>query len=422
MTYKESIRSKIRWLIISFTAIVSALLIGLLIIYAWVVEDNIFNRMLQEEARYIESTYLQSGALVNPRPPFMSLHKGWEDMPEHIQVLRQKSSERIEFPLPGGGAIHVREIQLGNTTYLLSANVTSYEISKTYLPKLLPWMLLVLAVMICCAYILARHLSHSVINPLQHIAAKVASQREATPLSFDQSFANNEIGYLAQIISDGFNRLQAALQREADFSRDISHELRTPVAVLKLIIGRINDQQPLDAQSIRKVEAAITSIEQSLIVLLALSREESVKDESVLLLREVEHCVINNFSFSKVADAELDIDIPQTYSVVCNQNLLRIMLNNLIENVVNHASKVSLQISLQGHQLTLRNPVDAVPDDDVLAPEVKASNSQGMGQGLHLVKRICEKYGWQVSVRFEEHEFILSIVFAQTLSGSHLRQ
>lgn len=412
MAYNESIRSKIRWLIISFTTIVSVLLIGLLIIYAWVVEDNIFNRMLQEEARYIEHTYLQSDALVNPRLPFMSLHKGWTDMPEHIQVLRQQSPERIEFPLPDGGAIHVREIKLGNTTYLLSANVTSYEISKTYLPKLIPWMLLVLAVMICCAYILARHLSRSVINPLQHIAVKVASKKDATPLIFDQPFASNEIGYLAQTVGDGFNRLQAALQRETDFSRDISHELRTPVAVLKLIAGRINDQQPLDAQSIRKVEAAINSIEQSMSVLLALSREESVKGEPLSLLREVEHSVINNFSFSTVADAELVIDIPATYSVICNQNLFRIMLNNLIENVVNHASKVSLQISLQGDQLTFRNPVEAVSSDDIFAPQVKSSNSQGMGQGLHLVQRICDKYGWQVSVNFEACEFNLSIVFA----------
>ncbi|GGW76208.1 histidine kinase dimerization/phospho-acceptor domain-containing protein [Alteromonas halophila] len=409
MVIRESIQRKIRWLIIGFTFTISVIFIGLLIVYAWVVEDNIFNRMVSEEARYIEQQFIASGERVAPRIPFMKLYRDWQALPEHVQMLRQQSPERIEFPLSDGGAIHIREVQLGNTTQLLSANVSSYEISKDYLPKLLPWMLLVLMMVVICALVLARYLAAGVVKPLQRITFAVANNRDNRPLTFQQGFANNEIGYLADTISKSFNRLHAALQRESDFSRDISHELRTPVAVLKMVSGRLQAKEPLDEDTLKKVGAAVAEVEQSVGILLALSREESVQKTSYCLLQEVEHCIINHFALSQVDDARLDIDIPANYRITCNQNLLHMLLNNLINNVVQHASVVALNIILNNDRLMISNPVDACPPDDVLSPRVKAVGSLGLGQGLHLVKRICDKSGWDVSVTSDNHNFMVSI-------------
>jgi signal transduction histidine kinase len=248
---------------------------------------------------------------------------------------------------------------------------------------------------------------------LQYIASGVANQKDETPLQFGQPFANNEIGYLAHTIRDSFNRLHAALQRETDFSRDISHELRTPVAVLKLVSGRIHAQEPLDKQTVNKVTAAINEIEQSLNVLLALSREESIETESLSLLQEVEHCIINHFALSNTEDAELTVNIPSTYRINCNRNLLQILLNNLLDNVINHASRVALTIDAEGQELTFKNPIGDLPNDDVLAPQVKAPTSNGLGQGLHLVRRICEKCGWTVAVETKSGEFSLKITLIQ---------
>lgn len=411
MAYQESIQRKIRFSIVSFTAVVSVFLISLLVIYAWVIEDNIFNRLVSEEAGFIKQQYQLTGEVTSPRIPFMTMYGDWSELPESVQILRQQSPTRIEFPLNDGGAIHVTDIQLGNATYLLAANVSSYEISKDYLPKLLPWIALILLGTIFSAFTLARYLARQVVQPLQHIASRVVSQQSDQPLQFTQSFANDEIGYLAQTISSSFNRLQEALQREADFSRDISHELRTPVAVLKLVAGRLNSQAPLDEASISRVKSAIFEVEQSLVVLLALSREESVETQTLSLLQEVEHCVINHFSLSSRDDVELNIAIAPTYRISCNRNLLHILLNNLLDNVVNHASKVALSISLVDDQLVFSNPVNAVLSEDVLSPQVKGQHSDGLGQGLHLVKRICEKCGWSVEVSAIHGEFTLAIQF-----------
>ncbi|NVK56109.1 MAG: HAMP domain-containing histidine kinase [Alteromonadaceae bacterium] len=413
MIIKTSVKRKIRWLVISFSIAISTFFIGLLIVYAWVVEDNIFNRMVTEEARYIEQTFSETGERISPRIPFMSLYSGWDTLPEHVQRLRQESPDRIEFPLSNGGTMHIREVQLGSGRVLLAANVSSYEISKVFLPKLIPWILFVLLVVVLCAWVLARYLARSVVTPLQQITEAVARNEDAKPLQFDTVFAENEIGYLAYTISNSFNRLHAALQRESDFSRDISHELRTPVATLKMIFGRVNSMEPLTTDSIHRIRSAVLEIEQSVGVLLALSREESMQRESLSLLQEVEHCIINHFALSRVENVELEINIPPAYRVGCNKNLLHMLLNNLINNVVSHASVVAMQISLTGHQLHFKNPAVATPPGDVLAPKVKAKSSQGLGQGLHLVKRICDQYGWQVTVNTGNDEFVVSITLLQ---------
>lgn len=411
MIIKESVQTKIRWLIISFTIAISLFFIGLLIVYAWVVEDNIFNRMVSEEARFIEQQFHESGEVVKPRVPFMFLYHEWKDLPEHIRALRQQSPERIEFPLNNGGTIHIKELQLGNTSRLLSANVSSYEISKDYLPKLIPWMLLVLVFVVLSAFVLARYLARSVVDPLQRITSTVVNN-SSQPLKFDAVFSEDEIGYLAKTITNSFNQLHAALQRESDFSRDISHELRTPVAVLKMGVGRISSQEPVDDASLSRVKSAVIEIEQSVDVLLALSRKESVKIESLCLLKETEHCIVNHFALSRVKNAELDIDILATYRVNCNKNLLHMLLNNLINNVVNHASIIALQVSLTGNQLEVKNPVEIPPPDDIFSHNVKAPGSPGMGQGLHLVKRICRECGWRVSITPNVNFFIISITLS----------
>lgn len=407
-----SINRTLQSAVISFAFTLAICLVSMLIAYAYVVEDNVFNRLVNSEASYLEQVYVEQGRVVQPRFPFMAIYASWQELPASVYELRERSPDRVEFPAPTGGTLHVQTLQLGDNEWILAADVTGFEVSRDYLPRLVPWIGLILAIVLGAAWLLSFYLGRSITQPLTHLSNSFKhSSDTAAPIELPRHLPPNEIGYLADVVKSSVDKLQTALQREADFTRDISHELRTPTTVLRFLVERLDDAKGLSEQQGKQLREMIARIEETTTVLLALAREESVQTESLGLLAELENCVVSHRKLSGLDDFELNINVPSSYRIHANQNLLQLMLTNLINNAIAHASQPSLHIELQGDVLSFINPLTERTPADLAASSVRGSASQGLGQGLHLVKRICQLNQWQLNINAEPPLFILAIRF-----------
>lgn len=407
-----SINRTLQTAVVSFALILAVCLVGLLIAYAYVVEDNVFNRLVNSEASYLEQVYAEQDRVAQPRFPFMTVYASWQELPSSVYELRERSPERVEFPTATGGTLHVQTLQLGGNEWILVADVTGFEVSRDYLPRLVPWIGLIFVIVLGAAWLLSFYLGRSITQPLTRLSNSFKQSSDtAAPIELPQRLPPNEIGYLADIVKNSVDKLQAALLREADFTRDISHELRTPTTVLRFLIERVDDTKGLSAQQGKQLREMVTRIEETTTVLLALAREESVHTESLGLLAELEACIVSHRKLSGLDDFELHINVPSSYRIHANQNLLQLMLTNLINNAIAHASQPSLHIELQGDVLSFINPLDERAPADLAASSVRGSASQGLGQGLHLVKRICQLNQWQLDIHADPPRFILAIRF-----------
>ncbi len=412
MQSTHSLKTNLQLSIVAFSLLLALCFLLSMLGYAWVVEDNVFNRLVTAEANKIASQYQATGDVLSPSQSFMTLHAGWQTMPAEIQKLHQLAPERVEFPNGSGGTLHLQTVSLGNTDWILAADVSSFEVTRDYLPKLLPYFMLALAGVLLIAFALSRYLSLKIIRPLQAIGNRVKQHRPGTKLKLADVLPDNEIGYLGQTIQHNVAQLQAALARETDFTRDISHELRTPATVLKMLLGRLSSTAPPDEATLSQLKLSILQMEQTIHVLLALAREESMQQIPLCLLAEIEHCLVNNPGLMRQSDLQLQLQIAANYRISANKNLLHILLHNIIENALNHASANRLDISLSGDELCIANPVAADSPADILSPGVKSAGSSGIGQGLHLVNRICQGYQWQLNSTVRDNWFYLTIDFA----------
>lgn len=403
MNKSGSIKSRIRGLLVIFTMILSLLLVLLMLAYSWLVEDNIFNRMVLDETRYLEQHFQATGELASARYPFMTLYSGWSELPESVQLLHQQSPERVEFPLPNRGTIHTRSVQLGQQSWLLVANVSAYEVSRDYLPALLRWLAAMILLVCLVAIALSIYLSNWVVKPIEYLADKVASHDGKMPLKFTRPLKSREMSALGAVIETNVNRFQKALKRETDFTRDISHELRTPTTVLKMKLSTLSAGSELSSPTLSQLKQSSQQIEQTIEVLLALSRDESLATEKLSLLAQIEQSLITHPVLARADDYEVSVAVSAGFYVVTNANLLQLLLNNLLDNAVNHTSESVLSIQLTGSTLSVINPISsadkAVVSDALIQPGEKSQASRGMGQGLHLVQRICDRFGWQLSVQ-----------------------
>jgi signal transduction histidine kinase len=407
----KTIRSKIRLLLISFTLLLCLVFGFMLMAYSWMVEDNVFNRLVADEAASIEHQYLQNGTVEQPQSRFMTLYASWSDLPEHIQLLRQQSPDRVEFPLADGGTVHLTTLQLGQQQMILAADVSRYEVSRDYLPMVSLWLLLTVVMVCSLALYLSRRIARVAVVPAERLAKLVAEKAPGERVDFASSFALDEIGYLAYTTENSINQLQAALSREEAFTRDVSHELRTPVTVLRLLESKLAAPQRLDDKTLADLKSSVRQIEQTVAVLLALARSESLQQVSLGLLAEIEHCAINHHGLASQPDFDLSVDVAFDFTVQANQNLLHILLSNVFDNALNHGDAGQLIIQLQGNQLSFTNSVDSTVPADIFASQVKRDDSSGLGLGLNLIKRICNTSGWQVDAVSDQKRFCLTIQF-----------
>ena len=194
----------------------------------------------------------------------------------------------------------------------------------------------------------------------------------------------------ALTLLDRSRNLERQNDRLEEFASVVSHDLRTPLAVvdgsLELACARYDDDD-LD-RAAQSLDRAFDLIED----LLSLAQRDDAADRrSVDLSVVAEAC----WRTADTADATLVVDGEPT--VRADEPRLRRLLENLFRNSVEHGSTNDLTVTLgslpDGFYVADDGP--GLPDDDVFAAGY-TTGDEGTGLGLAIVERIAAEHGWSV--------------------------
>ncbi|MBW8190634.1 hypothetical protein K0504_06250 [Neiella marina] len=424
---KTSLPSAITRLVMGVAISITLIYSLLILLYSWVVEDNIFNRLVAAEADFIEQSYQQNGTLSQPRSGFITLHRNWQDMPPELLDARKRKPDRIEFDLNDGSTVHIHVLQLEGVAYVLMAKVNGFEVSKEYLPNLLSWLALLAFAGATLVSIIAFLIGRRLTRPIKKLADQVSSlPAESNGSRFANSYPNNEIRVLANAVETSFCNLQDALEREINFTRDVSHEIRTPISILKNILDTQSHSQQLTQSDYQQAQRAIFELEKMTNTLLALARNESKQTSELDMTQLVENTLLEHFELNNSEKGQklgLQLSLQEDVYLQANRNLTQILLSNIISNIVQYATGSDVDIRLTPDALSVTNQTSApVPRQPEVAG-VKGLHSSGIGQGLNLIKRICDVNQWQMETRIScsersqcesaLSEFTLTIIFNQ---------
>ncbi|MFC3096149.1 sensor histidine kinase [Alteromonas sediminis] len=384
--------------------------------YSWVIEDNIFNRLVAQQVTAIKRNYDMTGIADVSKGQIYQLHQGWDAVPTSIRQMYSEEPHRVEYTLENGKTYHLAHFYLGNDEFVLLADVEGFEVSRDYLSGILISLLGVSLFSCACVMLLGWRMGRRIAKPIEALAGEVKTLHSDQQNSVTELITTtqiNEVSALAKAINDSFTQLNNALTREIHFTKDISHEIRTPISVLQnalsqSIQGEVNAEHGANtvcfsAQSVQQMKNATEQLAQTTHILLALARNESSIRESLSLNQVIEKCVLSHFGLNhtqKGESLELDISLPHEDIVInANRNLLEILVNNLLSNIVAHATGNRVDLQLVERCLTLTNQYEQDLPDNLLFSGSKGQDSTGIGQGLSLVKRICDACGWGVNVQ-----------------------
>jgi signal transduction histidine kinase len=154
----------------------------------------------------------------------------------------------------------------------------------------------------------------------------------------------------------------------------------------------------------------VDGMQNTVSVLLALARAESIEQKPFDLRQLLENCILALHHRISEKHFQIDLDLPNNYRTLGNSDLTGLLINNLVNNAIQHASRPELRIYANGDALVFENPAGEPIDIDItlLAGE-KGAHSDGIGQGLFLTRRILTALDWSFATGCNHGIFKFSV-------------
>ncbi len=205
------------------------------------------------------------------------------------------------------------------------------------------------------------------------------------------------------------------LDREKRFLSYAAHELRTPLAVLRLQADNaVRAPDPADRElALKQLDRSVVRATRLVEQLLALARLEpgAVRlqadrlDLAAVVRNEIAE--IGTMAFDRGQELTLEVDEGQDFHLRADEASLQILLQNLISNAVRHTPergqvRVWLDAVPGAVELHVQDSGPGVPPEmrsRVFERFFRDGPGQGAGLGLSIVSRIVELHGGQVGLR-----------------------
>ena len=293
------------------------------------------------------------------------------------------------------------------------ATVDSQKEARDISLGFLPYSLLASFVLsLIASYLYARMISAPILEIKQMTKRMKRLDRTASLPIHSQ----DEIGVLKQQINDLYHHLLEVIdnleqqkqenlkleQMKVEFLRGASHELKTPLASLKIILENMRDKIGRYKDRDRYLSVSLDIVDEMNQIVLEILSLSSVQElggdkERIQLDDVVNRILTQNQVLVENRSLSIDNYLPAT-SIFMNLAILKLVLSNIISNAVKHSDKggvIRIGLENEGTDFVIENT--SVSKENI---STKAQSKKEGGLGLFVVKYLLEHE--ELSYRFEE--------------------
>jgi two-component system sensor histidine kinase CpxA len=282
-------------------------------------------------------------------------------------------------------------------------------------PISLTILLIALVVSAITSWWLAQHLS-APIRRIQEGARALASENMDIRVSEGLEGRKDEVAVLARDFDAMADQLRANRAATTQLLRDISHELRSPLARMRVALG-LARQPPADlVRQLDRLEREIERLDSMIGQLLKLARlhgaESQIEKESFELDEVIEEVVRDANFEGAVKSCTVNLQGSAKASVVGNRELLRSAIENVLRNAVRYSPTrshvdVSVARAKAGLDIAIADHGPGVPPTDlerIFEPfyrvaESRDRDSGGEGIGLAITAQVMKAHGGYARAR-----------------------
>jgi two-component system OmpR family sensor kinase len=245
----------------------------------------------------------------------------------------------------------------------------------------------------------------------------------------------DELGQLAVAFNELLDRLEASLTQQRTFMADASHELRTPITVTRtaaaVALQRAHRDESEYREALAIVDQQSTRLSRIVEDMFTLARADAgsypIRSAPMYLDETFEEVVRGARVIAGTRGIAVTLDAVESASFSGDEDLLRRLLTNLLDNAIRHAPEgatvvVTLRRDGDAYALTVTNPGPPIPSDArphlferfYRVDPARRPDDGGAGLGLALARWVARVHGGDVTLVASDEK---ATTFAATLTG-----
>ena len=295
--------------------------------------------------------------------------------------------------------------------WMVAAGQKAYErdelVFSLTASQVVPWLLVLPLLLGIMAWAVRQALA-----PVRQLTSELQGRRADDLQPVPEGRAPTELKPLVGAMNGLFARIEAMLARERRFTADAAHELRTPLAMLRVQwdVVRRSASGPERAQAEAKFTAGMERMSRLVSQMLALSRLESTHAASMTTEVRwptiVEHAVNDCLVLADRRQIELACEWPprgrHPMPLLGDENLLTVLLRNLLDNAVRYAPRgTAVTLRVAEEHIEVENEGESLSTEQLLRLGERfyrpaGQQESGSGLGVSIARRIAELHGLEV--------------------------
>jgi len=375
-----------------------------------VIDEILIKNAIEEEQAYFWDNYQNNPDFPLSDTQNLSVYLDKSRLPAYI---REKLDDRIGyFEFGQGNDRVVLKVSSRNNRYLYLLYYRGQVDALILYFGIVP-LLFVLVVLYLTIWLIYRY-SRRQVSPYLKLAHQIDQIDLSNPdfsslkSDTDNFDAENEMQILSDaIISLGERQLEF-IERERNFTRDASHELRSPLTVINIAVDGLLDDYKITAPakaSVKKIQNAARDINKLVEIFLLLAREDkqNLEKENVSINEVVENEVSKAEFLLKGKDIKIDFRPAYELCVWGSEVVLSVLIGNLLRNAILYTEAGTISIELIGKSLVIGDSGSGIDDKEISSifePYHRGqSDAIGYGIGLTIVKRLSNRFNWPIDVQ-----------------------
>ena len=222
---------------------------------------------------------------------------------------------------------------------------------------------------------------------------------------------NNELSEITNNLNSYLEKQHEIIHSREELLRNISHELKTPIAKGKFLLENLKTKnESSEISSINRVFFDIEELTSKLLEREKLNFATLKSSEfkiSSLILEALSKLSIDD-------ESKIKLEIKNDFYVVGDKYYLTIALKNLIDNALKYAKDFPIEIETKNSRLNVKNIAQKLSNDLIyyIKPFTREPNQQsGHGLGLNIVNKIILMHKFKLEYDYKNPHNIFSIVF-----------
>ncbi len=270
-------------------------------------------------------------------------------------------------------------------------------------------------------YLINRKLVSRLWQPFYNTIASIKDYQTALqqPLQLPKE-PIDEINLLNISLNQMTERIYQDYQALRSFTENASHEMQTPLAVIRSKVEALLQETEWKKESMQQllsVEDAtqrLSKLHQSLLLLTRLENRQFQLNDDVDLTKIIETKASERQELITAKNIILNIHCEQV-NLFFHTHLAEMLVSNLLNNAIRYTPQggsISVALSQKGLIISNTAIAAALQENRIFNRFYKEdASSEGTGLGLAIVKQICNAAGYTVQYAFTEEKHIFSIQF-----------